>query len=79
MIDMHQQQARNQAAIERDLANRMYAIEQAQRHAGYALNRHRDPRVGGAWDLGVTAGAAASEYALRNPRIRDWNNRLYGQ
>jgi Skp family chaperone for outer membrane proteins len=79
MVDMYQQQARNHAAIERDLANRMHYVEQAQRHAGNALNRHRDPRVGGAWDLGVAAGAAASEYALRDPRIRNWNNRFYGQ
>jgi hypothetical protein len=79
MIDMYQQGASNQAAMERDLANRARAVEQAQSYGSYAAGRHRDPRVGAAFDGGVAAGGIASELALRNQRVRNWNDRLWGQ
>jgi hypothetical protein len=79
LIGIYQEQARNHAAIERELAARARSVEQAQNIAGYMAGRHKDPRVGAAWDGGKLVGEAASEFAFRSPRVRNWNNRLYGQ
>jgi hypothetical protein len=79
MIGIYQEQARNQDAITRDLGRAALGVERMQDAAGWVANRHPDSRVGATWDGARAAGQFGAEQALRNPHVRNWNNRLYGQ